>query len=86
MREYRYVIEDPMGLHARPASVIFMEARKYICTIEAYWDTQKADCKSVLSLLGLGAKKGDLIVFHFEGDDESAAYYAIQSVLEKGES
>lgn len=83
MKEYRYEIEDFMGLHARPASMIFMEAGKYMCAIEAYWDLQKADCKSLLAIMGLGAKKGDVIVFRFEGEDEEAAYYAIRSVLDK---
>ncbi|MGC6176230.1 HPr family phosphocarrier protein [Lacrimispora sp. 38-1] len=83
MREYRYEIEDPMGLHARPASKLFMEAGKYMCTIEAYWGLQKADCKSLLAIMGLGAKKGDVLVFRFEGEDEEAAYYAIRSVLDK---
>ncbi|MDK2964417.1 MULTISPECIES: HPr family phosphocarrier protein [Lacrimispora] len=83
MKEYRYEIEDPMGLHARPASMIFMEAGKYSCSIEACWELQKADCKSLLAIMGLGARKGDVIVFRFEGEDEEAAYYAIRSVLDK---
>ena len=58
MKEYQYVVEDPMGLHARPASVIFIEAGKYTCSIEAHWNSQKADCKSLLAIMGLGAKMG----------------------------
>ncbi|WP_349673432.1 HPr family phosphocarrier protein [Lacrimispora sp.] len=83
MKEYQYVVEDPMGLHARPASVIFIEAGKYMCSIEAQWNLQKADCKSLLAIMGLGAKKGDEVIFRFEGEDEDAAYYAIRSVLDK---
>ena len=83
MKEYGYVVEDPMGLHARPAFAIFIEAGKYMCSIVIHWNLQKADCKSLLAIMGLGAKKGDEVIFRFEGEDEDAAYYAIRSVLDK---
>lgn len=83
MREYLYELKDPMGLHARPASLIFMEARKYSCSIEAHWESDKADCKSLLGLMGLGVTEGSMIRFRFDGADEEAAITAIRTVLEK---
>ncbi|ADL04749.1 HPr family phosphocarrier protein [Lacrimispora saccharolytica] len=83
MREYLYELNDPMGLHARPASLIFMEARKYCCSIEAHWESDKADCKSLLSLMGLGVTGGSVIRFKFDGEDEDAAITGIRAVLEK---
>lgn len=82
MREYLYEVKDPMGLHARPASLIFMEARKYSCSIEAQWESDKADCKSLLSLMGLGVMGGGIVLFRFEGEDEDAAITAVRTVLE----
>lgn len=82
MREYLFVMKDPMGLHARPVSSIFMEARTFVCSIEACWETQTADCKSLLSLMGLGVKEGGEVLFRFEGEDEDAAYTAIRTVLD----
>jgi phosphocarrier protein len=83
MREYLYELKDPLGLHARPASVIFMEARKYSCSIEAQWESDKADCKSLLAIMGLGAKRGSIIRFRFDGEDEEAAITALRTVLEE---
>ena len=83
MREYLYEIKDPLGLHARPASIIFMEARKYSCSIEVQWESDKADCKSLLSLMGLEAKKGSILRFRFDGEDEEAAMTAFCTVLEE---
>lgn len=77
-----YELKDPMGLHARPASLIFMEARKYSCSIEAQWESDKADCKSLLGLMGLGVTGGSVIRFRFDGVDEEAAITAIRAVLE----
>ncbi|CUX71476.1 Phosphocarrier protein HPr [Clostridium sp. C105KSO15] len=83
MREYLYEIKDPLGLHARPASIIFMEARKYSCSIEVQWESDKADCKSLLALMGLEAKKGSILRFRFDGEDEEAAMTAFCTVLEE---
>ncbi len=77
-----YEIKDPLGLHARPASIIFMEARKYSCSIEVQWESDKADCKSLLALMGLEAKRGSIIRFRFDGVDEEAAMTAFCTVLE----
>ncbi len=82
MREYLFYIKDPMGLHARSASLIFMEARKYACNIEAQWESDKADCKSLLSLIGLGVMGGGEVLFRFDGEDEEAASVGVKSVLE----
>ncbi|WP_349948028.1 HPr family phosphocarrier protein [Lacrimispora sp. BS-2] len=78
-----YEIKDPLGLHARPSSVIFMEARKYSCSIEAQWESDKADCKSLLAIMGLGAKRGSIIRFRFDGEDEDAAVTGLRTVLEE---
>ncbi len=78
-----YELKDPMGLHARPASLIFIEARKYSCSIEVHWESDKADCKSLLGLMGLGVSEGSIILFRFDGEDEEAAITAVCSVLEK---
>lgn len=82
MKEYLFVIKDPMGLHARPASLIFLEARKYACSIEARWRGDKADCKSILPLMSLGVLGGGEVLFRFDGEDEESALAGIKSVLE----
>lgn len=70
-----------MGLHARPASLIFMEARKYSCRIDAVCGNETADVKNLLALMGLGAGIGSEILFSFEGEDEEAAMAALEKVL-----
>lgn len=81
MREFEYEIKDLLGLHARPASRVFMEARKYECKIEALCGNKKADCKSLLELMGLGAKFGSQILFRLDGADEEAAAEGLRQLL-----
>ena len=44
-------IRVPEGLHVKPASKIFMEARKYGCRITAFGSERQADCKNIMELL-----------------------------------
>jgi phosphocarrier protein len=60
-----------------------MEARKYSCSVEARWEADEADCKSLLALMGLGAGKGSIIRFRCDGEDEEAAMTALCAVLEE---
>lgn len=83
MKEFVFDVKDPMGLHARPASLIFMEARKYSCSIEAHYGENKADCKSLLALMSLGAMEGASVLFRFEGVDEEDALLAVKAVLKE---
>lgn len=81
MRGFEYEIKDLLGLHARPASRVFMEARKYECKIEALCGNKRADCKSLLELMGLGAKYGSRILFRFDGSDEEEAAACLGQLL-----
>lgn len=78
-----YEMINPQGLHARPASLIFMEAKKYSCSIEAQWESDIADCKNILALMGLGTDTASFIRFRFDGDDEEEAMTALCAVLDQ---
>lgn len=82
MREFLYKVEDPLGLHARPASRLFMEAMKFKCRIDAVGaDGETADCKNLLAVMGLGAVHGSELLFRFDGADEAQAEAALKCTL-----
>ena len=57
-------VRNPQGLHARPADLLVRMASKYESTILIGKDGELVDCKSILSLLTLGAGQGTEIVDH----------------------
>ena len=74
MKEFQHSIKDEMGLHARPASMLAMEAQKYESTITARFNGKEADAKSVIGLMTLIVKAGDTITLSIEGADEEKAF------------
>jgi len=77
------VINNPEGLHARPAHRLARVALKYESTIELIHDNHHVDAKSILHLLTLGAVQGTELTILARGSD---AEQAVQELTELFES
>lgn len=84
MKEFKYTITDPVGIHARPAGLLVKEVKKHASSIKiANPDGKAADAKKLLALMGLGIKQGDEITVQVEGKDEADAAAAIEAFLKE---
>ena len=81
MKEFKYVITDEVGIHARPAGLLVKEAKQYTSTITMIKGDKSSKATSLMKLMGMGILKGDEITVQVEGDDEEAAAAAIQKFL-----
>ncbi len=77
-------IKNEEGLHARPASEFSKTAMKYKSNFKVYKnDGEKAfNPKSILSIMSMGAVKGDTLRIEAEGEDAAAALADLKAVLE----
>lgn len=73
MKEIILKIIDPLGLHARPASVIVATAGKYQSDISIHKEDKKGNLKSIMGVMALGVKQSDEIKIIAEGEDAEAA-------------
>lgn len=83
MREFKYTITDPEGIHARPAGELVKVAKEFTCNIQLSKDGKAGDCKRILGLMGLAVKKDQEVVLTFDGEDEDAAYEAVSKFLQE---
>lgn len=81
MKEFKYVITDELGIHARPAGLLVKEAGKFQADIKIKKGEKEADAKRIFGIMGLAAKKGDEIVLTADGADEADAIVAIEEFL-----
>ena len=81
MKEFKYVITDELGIHARPAGLLVKEAGKFQSDIKIKKGETEADAKRIFGIMGLAAKKGDEIVLTADGADEADAIAAIEVFL-----
>ena len=56
MKEIKYVITDPLGMHARPAGMLVKAVAGYTSKITITAPTGTADAKRLMALMRLAAK------------------------------
>ena len=81
MKELTYIVKLKNGIHARPAGKIVNLAKGFESTIKIYKDEKEADAKRLLSIMGLGASYGTMLVFKIEGSDEEIAKRELVALL-----
>ncbi len=84
MLSQKITINNPSGLHLRPAGILCNTAIKYQSLITFTYDGGTANAKSVLSVLGACVKCGDEIEFVCEGADEEEAMKAMVDAISSG--
>lgn len=82
MQQQSFLIKNQTGLHARPATMFVKKASGFGSKIRVVKGNQDIDAKSIISLLSMGAGKGDLITLITEGPDEKEAMTELLSLLE----
>lgn len=82
MKQFDYVIQDPEGIHARPAGLLVKEAGKFSSNITISKGEKSGDLKRIFAVMGLAAKKGETITVTADGADEDAAISALKSAFE----
>lgn len=82
MLEKKITIINEMGLHARPAGLLAKECQKYQSEIILVKNDKEYNCKSIMSVMSMGAKKGDEINLKVKGPDEEEAFNSVVCLLE----
>ena len=84
MKEFKFTVTDPVGIHARPAGLLVKAIKEHGSTVMiTNKEGKAADAKKLLALMGLGIKQGDEITVSVEGADEEAAAAAIEAFLKE---
>ena len=59
MKEFKYVVTDAQGIHARPAGILVKAIAKKTSDIKIKkaGDTREVNAKSIMAVMSLGVKK-----------------------------
>ncbi len=71
--EKKWIINNTLGLHLRPASELCTIAMEYDCRITLRFRDREYNAKSLLSVLSACVQSGDEIELDFDGPDADAA-------------
>ncbi len=81
--ETTVVIKNKVGLHARPASMFVQTAARFQSQVQVLDGDKKANAKSIMGVLKLGAAPGDTLILRAEGEDAENAVNALAELIER---
>lgn len=81
--EINLKIQNQAGLHARPAALFSQKSNTFKSNIMIYKDSKSANAKSIISVMGLGVKKGDILIVKIDGPDAAEAGAALQKIVDE---
>lgn len=81
MKEIKLLVVDPVGLHARPATVAVNAASKFKSDVTLSFNGKTVNMKSIMGVMSLGVPTQSEIVVACNGEDEDAAITSIQEIL-----
>lgn len=76
-----YIIQNPLGIHARPARKIVEAAKAYRCSVTLEKNGRKYNARSLVHVISAGAVFGDTITVIAEGEQASDAVAAVGDIL-----
>ena len=83
MKQISVTVIDPVGLHARPATVAVNAASKFKCEVKVAYKGRTVNMKSIMGVMSLGVGQNANVTITAEGDDEKEAIEAIAETMKK---
>ncbi|MDO4500761.1 MAG: phosphocarrier protein HPr [Erysipelotrichaceae bacterium] len=81
MKEITVLVVDPVGLHARPATVAVNAASKFKSDVKVSFKGKSVNMKSIMGVMSLGIPTQSEITISCEGEDEEEAIAKIEETL-----
>ena len=75
------VVNNQVGLHARPATFFIQKSNEFKSSIWVEVEERRVNAKSLLGVLSLGIVKGTEITLIANGPDEEEAVEALATLL-----
>jgi phosphocarrier protein HPr len=75
------VVQNKMGIHARPAAMIVRITNKFKAEVFVEKDEEQVNGKSIMGLMMLAAGKGSKVKFSATGDDAAAMLGELEALF-----
>ncbi len=75
------VVQNQVGLHARPATFFIQKANEFTSGIWVEKDDRRVNAKSLLGVLSLGITRGSSVILVADGADEENAVDELEKLV-----
>ena len=77
------MVNNKLGIHARPAAMFVKTANRFRCDIFVEKDGEKVNGKSIMGLMMLAAGPGSKLTVSAQGQDASQALAELETLIER---
>jgi len=77
------VVQNKLGIHARPASLFVKTANRFQCNVFVEKDGETVNGKSIMGMMMLAAGPGSKVKVHAEGSDAMQAICDLELLFER---
>ncbi len=81
MTNREVVVNNQVGLHARPATFFIQKANEFTSSIWVEKDDRRVNAKSLLGVLSLGITRDSTVVIVADGADEELALDELEKLV-----
>lgn len=81
MLEETFILENKLGLHARPAAEIARLVSKYSCRVLLQGNGKKVDARSAIMIMTMGMTLGQQLTVSADGEDEDECMAEIKEFI-----
>jgi phosphocarrier protein HPr len=77
------VIENKLGVHARPSALFVKTASRFTCDIYVEKDGERVNGKSIMGMMMLAAGPGSKLQVHARGHDANEALTELEALVKR---
>lgn len=81
MKEFKYVIHDETGIHARLAGVFIKKAKEFEGKVMLQFKGKRVELRKRMALMSMGIQHGDEVLITVSGEDEETAVKAQEDFM-----
>ena len=78
-----FVVADPVGLHARPATILVNKANKFVSNIVLAYNGKEVNLKSIMGVMSLGVPSKAKVEILAEGEDEEEVIDELRKLIKE---
>lgn len=83
MVKFTFTVNDPMGLHARPAGLLVKEAAKCSSKVTIKKGEKTGDAKRIFNVMGLSIKANEEVEIIVEGEKEEEEAAGLEAFIKE---
>lgn len=84
MKEFTFTVNDPLGIHARPAGLLAKLCKGFAdTTVTVVKEGKEAKASQLMKLMSLAVKQGNTVTVKVEGAAEDEAFAAVEKFFQE---